>query len=375
VSLAFYALLGPLPWVVILLGSFAGRRRMARLVPGEPRPMPEVPPSVLIVVPAKDEAGHVAATLQSVLGLDYPNFRAIAVNDRSADDTGQIIREVAATDDRLDALDIDHLPPGWLGKCHALHAATRGADADWLLFVDSDVLLEPGALRDALSVTLLRGWGALSLFSRLRPQSFVERWLVPVCAATWAGMFLVSRTNEDRHTNNAAANGQFILVRRDLYEQVGGHAEVRGRITEDVALMRNLKKTGEKVRFLLGGHLVSTQMHATWPQVVRGWARIYTGSSGNRIGRIVTALWLAVGIFVAVPLLFAGSWWPWWAGLHLILAGAWFGFAYASAGVAWMTPLFPATAGAMVLILLNALRQARRGTVDWRGSAVRETAG
>ena len=371
--LVAYVLLGPLPWAALVVGLLAGRKKMERLRKHGPRPVPDDPPLVCAVVPAKDEAGHVGATLRSVLALDWPGLRIVAVDDRSADGTAEIMDGLAAADGRLRVVRVRELPAGWLGKSHALHVATRDVSADWLLFVDSDVLVEPPALRDVMALAAERGWAAVSLLSRLRPQSFVERWLVPICAAAWGTMFLISRTNSDSHPT-AAANGQFLLVRRAVYEAVGGHAAVRHRITEDVALFRNLKAAGHKVRFLAGGHLVSTQMHATWPQILGGWARIYTGTADGRVGRIAAALLLCLGTLAPLALVWLGGGWAVAAGVHLALVTIWYLVVYKSVGWAWLAIAWPATSLAMAVILAHATRRGLAGTVDWRGAAVRENA-
>ncbi|MEM8874810.1 MAG: glycosyltransferase family 2 protein, partial [Planctomycetota bacterium] len=335
-----HIVLGPLPWLLLLIGMNSGRAKMARLQRAGPQPMPAEPPSVTVVVPGKDEEGHMAATLASVLALDWPDLRVIAVDDRSTDRTPTIIDELAANEPKLSAVHIESLPNGWLGKCHALWSATRSVDTDWLLFIDSDVLVEPGALRDTLSLALQRNFQAVSLLSRIRPQNFLERWLVPVCAATWATMFAISQTNEPTR-KGAAANGQFFLVRRDVYEEVGGHEAVRAKITEDVALMRNLKNAGHRTRLFSAPHLVATQMHATWEQIRNGWARIYTGTSDGGRGRIAFGLLLVLGVLVSLALL---PWSPLASALHLGLAAVWLLAVYAMAGVGvWPVVLLPAT--------------------------------
>ncbi|MEM6312625.1 MAG: glycosyltransferase family 2 protein [Planctomycetota bacterium] len=364
-----HIVLGPLPWVLMLVGMWSGRAKMARLRRAGPQTIPEQPPTVTVVVPGKDEEGHIADTLASVLALDWPDLRVIAVDDRSTDRTPGIIDELAARDERLTAVHIETLPDGWLGKCHALWSATREVESEWLLFVDSDVLVEPGALRDALGLALTRDFQAVSLLSRLRPRGLLEHWLVPVCAAAWAVMFAISQTNEPSR-KGAAANGQFFLVRRDVYEQVGGHEAVRAKITEDVALMRNIKNAGHRTRLFSAPHLVSTQMHATWAQIRNGWTRIYTGTADGGRGRIALALVIVLGVLASLVLL---PWSPVASVVHIGLVAAWLVAVYVMAGVAWWpVVLLPGTFVALAVVLGGALG---RGEVDWRGSAVSEPGG
>ena len=375
-----YVLIGPAAWGLLLFGMTMGNRRMNKLERFGEQVLPEPVPTLCVVVPAKDEAGHVRRTLDSVLAMDYPAgaMRVIAVNDRSDDETGAILDELAEADERVTAVHVGTLPDGWLGKCHALHVATdggAGVDADWLLFVDSDVIVEPAAARTAVGVSVARTYDAVSLLSRVEPQSFVERWLVPVCGATWATLGLISRTNEGK-SRVAAANGQFFLVRRVAYVDVGGHEAVKDRITEDVALMRLLKRRLHIVKLFHGGHLVSTRMHATWRQVRHGWARIYTGTTEGRLWPIVIAATLAATAVLPLGLVWLGEGWTVAAGLHGAFVLVWLAFVYrgnrSSPGLALLAP---ATLVAMTVVLLNAVRRGLTGTVDWRGSAVTQRRG
>src|SRR5205823_3198590 len=170
------------------------------------------------------------------------------------------------------------LPEGWTGKCNALHRGAAGADGQWLLFVDSDVVLKLDALSRCMSLAIARGYDAISLLTAIECHTFWERLLAPLAAGTWSVMNLVSLTNNDNH-KTALANGQFFLIKREAYAAVGGHAAVRQEPAEDVQLMRLMKSAGYKVRFLMGTHLAATRMHATLAQIIRGWARIYSTTS------------------------------------------------------------------------------------------------
>src|SRR5688572_8857012 len=205
-----------------------GRRRMRR-VQRPPVALPPDPPHVTVLISAKDEGERVRTCLQSVLTQDYPNFSVVTVDDRSTDDTGQILDGIAAASDgKVRSMHVapGGLPQGWLGKCHALHFATRDAAGDWLLFVDSDVHLQPDALRATLAVALAREYDAVSLMTALECHTFLEKLVLPLAAGAWSVMNTISVTNDDNRPN-AYANGQFFLIRRTTYDAVGGHEVVR----------------------------------------------------------------------------------------------------------------------------------------------------
>ncbi|WP_428939536.1 glycosyltransferase [Fontivita pretiosa] len=379
--LVCYALIGPAAWMLMLAGLLVGRARMDRLRRWRGQ-LPADPPHVTILVPAKDEAKGIGRCIESVLAQDYPKFDVIAIDDRSTDDTGAILDRIAARDQRLRVIHVsqESLPAGWLGKCHALCLGSQQASGQWLLFVDSDVTLEPNALSAAISLALARNYDALSVLTRLECHSFLERWMLPALAATWAIMNVVSLTNLDRRRDIAAANGQFFLVRRSAYEAVGGHAAVKDRITEDVELMRLLKARGFKTRLFSGAHLAATRMHSSLRQMFQGWARIYCGTVRLRPGRILAAMVfvvcsvltvypaLAMGVFGLATsaesgLLLAAS------TAHLVLMTLHVGLVYRWAGVGWMHALLmPATAPMLLAVLTFALHKCRTGRITWRGT-------
>src|SRR5205814_52231 len=124
--------------------------------------------------------------------------------------------------------------------------------------------------------------------TRLECHTFWEKLILPLAATAVSVMCLISLTNDDNR-GIAFANGQFFLVRRSAYESVGGHGAVRDNITEDVALMRILKRAKFVTRLYLGQSFASTRMHGTLRQMFNGWARIYSGVSQRRPARIFAA--------------------------------------------------------------------------------------
>ena len=378
-----YVLLGPVAWTLLGIGMVLGRKRMNRLYKSDAE-LPSDPPPVTVLVPAKDEGERVRLCVESILSQDYPKLTAVAVNDRSTDDTGKILdaAAAAASGGRLRAVHVTDLPAGWLGKCHALHVGAAGASGEWLLFVDSDVrLLRPDALARTLAVAIARNYDALSLLTRLECDTFLERLVLPLAAGAWTVMNGVSLTNDDNRPGSAYANGQFLLVRRTVYEQVGGHAAVRDQITEDVEFFRLLKSHGFRVRFLLGSTYASTRMHATLRQMLRGWGRIYSGTNRRSPWRILaaTAFVLVCGFSAYAALGWGVA--QWLAGdvearrwliaslahlvsMTLVLAGV-----YADSGNPRRNALlFPIGGSILVALFAFAMRWCATGKIEWRGT-------
>ena len=371
-----YLLVGPLGWLAMIVLNVFGRRRMNLLERERPR-LPEPLPTVRIVIPAKDEAAGIRDCVQHVLSQDYPALDVAVIDDRSTDGTGSILDGLTHNEPRLHVAHVTDLPPGWLGKCHALHVGTRGLMCDWIFFVDSDVQLDPTATRRMVALAEGRAYDALSVLPRIDARSFWERTLLPPMAAAWASAFRIPLTNE-KHQPHAFANGQIFLIRRSAYEQVGGHATVRDQIVEDVALARVMKSARLRVRLMLGPRLAQTRMHTNLRQMFNGWARIFAGSAARSVWPpLLTLLWL----FTAVASLGWGAAmsaatgshpaWTLASVAHALLMLVMLGWLYRSAGQSLACVLAWPIAWPMVLALLaNAVRVCRTGRVQWRGSAV-----
>ena len=375
-ALAIYILVGPLPWLGIAIAAISGHRRMNRLR-SDRSSLPEPTPTLSIVIPAKDEAAGIRDCVTRVLAQDYPDAELVVINDRSTDGTGETLDAIARDEARLRVVHVADLPPGWLGKCHALYVGTEKLESEWLLFVDSDVGLLPEAARRAVALAEHRQYDALSLMPRLVAPTFWERTLLPLLAMAWAAAFQISLTNDDSRPKHALANGQFFLIRRSWYAKVGGHGAVRDRIVEDVALMRILKAAGARTRFMAGQHLAQTRMHADLRRMFHGWARIFAGSSGRSVVPMAAVLFvliscIASAVFAAVVVARTGDI-AWTVALvtHVALATGFTAWTYHVAGQAARYVLLLPLAWSMVIAILGyAIRVCASGKVDWRGNAV-----
>ncbi len=262
-------------------------------------------PSVCIVIPARNEAESLGASLSGALAQDYPRLRVVVVDDRSEDATASVADACAANDKRLRVLRIDRLPTGWLGKSHALWTATREVTDDWLLFVDADCTLYPGAVRSALDEAQRRDVAMLSLWPGHLAESFWEHMLIPLCGTVMALWF--GRSNAPgRRAGSAFANGQFILIRRDAYERIGGHRAVRRALIEDVPLAELAARKGVRSWTAGGRDLVGVRMYKSFSGICDGWTRIFVGALRSRTKLALSIAWLVAGSllpFVAGPYL------------------------------------------------------------------------
>jgi chlorobactene glucosyltransferase len=380
-----YLLLGPAAWVLYLLTMQTGQVRM-RLVRRSRRQLPESPPAVTILIPAKDEGERIRDCVLSALSQDYPNFHVVAIDDRSTDRTGAILDEIAAGHPKLTALHIPPgtLPEGWTGKCNALACGVRDlgeVGGQWLLFVDSDVILQPDALSATLAVAAGRKYDLLSLLPRLECRTFWEELVVPLAGSALSMLHLIALTNADNR-KTAFANGQFILIRTSAYNAIGGHGSVRDQFCEDIEMARLVKRQGLRPRISWGADLAAVRMYSSLSSIMRGWARIfYAGSLGRPLRSLLgIAFLLLCGLSVYPALAWgayrliglhaqSGAWWLGTAGLHWLIMTLVVGLFYSWSGNARRMALaFPLGAVMLIGIFGRALWMCLRGNVEWRGT-------
>jgi len=377
-----YICLGPLTWAAYGHLMRLGRNKM-RLMRRPPDIVPNPPPSATIVIPAKDEGERIRICLESCLNQDYPNFDVLTIDDRSTDQTGAVMDDIAAKDPRLTVIHKTEPPPlGWTGKNHGLWTGQDRARGEWLVFVDSDVVLESDALSAAMSVVVRKQFDMLSLLPRVESHSIWESMLVPLAGTAASTMYLVALTNNNQLPKCAFANGQFLMISRRAYDAIGGHETVRDRFCEDIAIAKLLKAGGLRPRISWGNDFAAVRMYSSLGAIYRGWSRIYyAASAGSPWRALAAALFLIVCSLTAYPALAWGAWltvhidWqgPAWliaGGFHLAMMTFCLMLAYRWSGNPRRNAfLFPIAGPMLLSILVIALKMCITKKVEWRGTA------
>lgn len=340
-------------------------------------------PLVSAIVPARDEERDLPVCLADVRAQSYRNLEIIVADDRSTDRTGEIARSIAESDPRVRVVSITEVPDGWTGKTHALHVAAARARGDWLWFVDADTEHTLRSLAIMMEYARAHNAALVSLLPRSRCDTFWEKVLQPLEGIVLMRSYPLFDVNRDDRAI-AFANGQYVLVRRDVYEAVGGHAAVRSWFVEDIHLARLVKKAGHRVRCAVTTEISATRMYSSLAGLVRGWARILYDGLDRRplviVGKIVEPLVFSqsgdIALLAALTLLVFGVGGPfaWWLlGLSLVhqllkqtvLVRMYAWSAPATAHYAWLYPL----AGVVsAWISLQALALCFTGKVRWRGT-------
>lgn len=225
-------------------------------------------PAVSVIVPARNEEVCLALCLESLVAQTGIDFDIIVVDDASTDRTAEIARSFEG----VTVMSAPPLPENWTGKNNAMSAGARIAKGKWLLFTDADTVHKPGSLARVVAEAEQQRAALLSYSPEQEIRTFLEKAVMPVIFAELAATYPPKKVN-DPTSPIAAANGQYLLISRETYDAVGGHAAIAGDLLEDVAMARLVKSSGRRILFRYGGDVVRTRMYRSWPQMKEGWTK------------------------------------------------------------------------------------------------------
>jgi chlorobactene glucosyltransferase len=268
---------------------------------------------VSVLIPARNEAENIANAVRSAAAQPEA-FEIIVVDDVSDDCTPAILDELRTQIPQLRVLTVGDPPKGWLGKSHALSVASHEAAGNWLLFTDADTVQGPGSLGQMLEKAHRDHVDLLSLSPGQVTPTWWEKAIIPFAFVELARRFRFEAVNDPK-CKSAAANGQYLLIRRAVYDSSGGHEAVREQILEDVALARRVKEDGGKILFLPGAEWASTRMYSHFSAMWHGWQKnLYLLWGGSPFPALfaVTRIWLLdlappLGFLLGLALLGAGD--------------------------------------------------------------------
>jgi chlorobactene glucosyltransferase len=349
------------------------------LPPGQPAPL------ISIIVPARNEARNIRRCLEALLVQDYPEYEVIVVDDRSTDDTPQILAQIQdGHGEKRPPLKIIQgvdMPPGWAGKPHALQQGVALAQGGWFCFIDADTFAEPNLLSSTYLTAIQHGADMFTMLTRQELVGFWERVIQPLVFTALSIGFPFERVN-DPDKPDAIANGQFILIRREAYQGAGGHAAVKERIDEDRALAAAVKGAGYCLLIANGWEVASTRMYTAFAEIWEGWTKnIYLGMQGKLglltfgafvglLGALALPAWLLLGMFW---ILSGGGAAAWIVTLQTLLAWAFLLYYRVRAAEAFEIPRWYALTLPLGSLMLTAMMFASTYKVlsgqgvSWRG--------
>jgi glycosyltransferase involved in cell wall biosynthesis len=347
-------------------------------------------PRVSIIVPARNEGETIERALSTLLALDYDNYEVVAINDRSTDRTGEIMETIASRDrgshpskiakdgaasecsvPNFRVIHHRELPPGWLGKVHAMWTAANEASGDWLLFTDADVLFKPDSLRRALVYAESESADHLVLFPRMimkRPGEFMM-------IAFFQTMFMFGHRPwkvADPKANDHMGVGAFNLVRRSVYDAVGTYEALRMEVLDDMKLGKVVKNAGFRQRNVFGGDLISIRWGCGARGIVNNLTKNFFAVLSFQLWRTLLSafclLFLNLGPFLGLWLAHGWARVPYAIALISMLL-IYFGISRRSAVPTYYFFLHPASTGLFVYTLLRSMVFTLwNDGIEWRGT-------
>ena len=267
----------PMDWAVAALfvavmggglDVYFGLRRLARARDLPPWDGPD-PPAVSLVVPARNEARNIEPAMRSLLAQRWPALEVVAVDDRSEDATGSILDRMSAADARLKVVHVRALPPGWLGKNHALHHGAAQARGGWILFADADVVMHPELVSRMVRYATDRGYDHVAVGPEMRMPGILLEAFSTGFVLSFHG-FMRPWKARDPKSARFIGIGAFNLVRAEVYRRAGGHEPIRLRPDDDIKLGKLLKRSGARQDLVEGTRMASVEWYHSLRELVHG---------------------------------------------------------------------------------------------------------
>ena len=368
-----------LPWVALPVATIF-RARNSRSLADEAHDVQTGAPTVSVVIPARNEEHNIERCVRSVLASSYPTLDVVVVEDHSTDGTAAILARIGAEDARLRVITPDPLPAGWFGKQWACTAGANASTGEIIAFFDADTQQTPDLIVRAVNAMTSRDAELLTVAGDQELGSFWERVIQPQVFAVMLMRYGGTETvNASRRASDKIANGQCIFVRRSAYAETNGHAAVKHKVAEDLAMAQHYFRTGRRSFLVLGLDQLSTRMYTSLGALIGGWGKnLYAGGRdsvpGGAIGRSlapfllcspwigalapITVLALSIaGLLGHAALVWSaiatGATLLWWLGIYVLLG---------------LSPLYallyPVGAAMMLYISLGAI--ARGSRVRWK---------
>ncbi len=264
-------------------------------------------PLLSILVPARNEERCIEACVRSLVAQNYQRLEVLVLDDASSDATAAIVQRILdelprEQKKRLRLLSGAPLPAGWVGKNFACHQLAQQARGDYLLFTDADTVHAPGMAGAVLATMHEQHVALLTGQPEMVAASLGERLIVPLLNFTILTLLPVALIPRRPETSLATGNGQLLCFRRATYEEIGGHAALKGRILEDVLLARAVKAAGQRMIFVDALLLVRCRMYASFAEVWAGFSKNLFAFYSYNLPFALVALLLNLVLFVLPPL-------------------------------------------------------------------------
>jgi len=314
--------LGCLPWYLVAWGIWLSLKHVQSL-PSISSDGDRSYPRLSVIIAARNEADTVENALESVLAQKYPNLEIILVNDRSTDGTDEILAKLAEKDSRVLIHHVEELPPGWLGKVHAMHLGFLKSTGEWLLFTDADVHFEKGCIDRIIDVAERSSVDYLCIVPEVQARQHLLRALYTV---SLSGFFLATKIWEVKNQKAFVGVGACGLVRRSQLAKSPGLSWLKMEVVDDLALAQLVWHAGGKLDVYWGRECLGVEWYPSMGDLIRGLEKnLFAGAQYqywraflgiNGILFVAVAPWLSILsgdwlLSLAAVGAFSGYWLAW----------------------------------------------------------------
>lgn len=298
-----------LAWIGYLCITMWTYHQLPRLLKTSAVCLSEPGPLVSVVVPTRNEAYRVEPCIRSLKAQTYPRLQILIVDD-STDNTVEVIASIIGDDPRFTIVKEEKLPNGWIGKPHALQQGSTLAKGEWLLFIDADTFHDPDLISRAMEYVSTHAIDLLSLVPHHICTSFWEKVIQPVPLGLIIVVSPLAKVNKPE-SKVVVAFGPFMLMKRSVFDAVGGYETIKNRIADDAEMAKIIKTSGYTVGLANAQTLMHIRMYERFHDIWEGWSKnIFLGmvqkrgirSQASQLLVIVAGLVGLFGIFV-FPLL------------------------------------------------------------------------
>lgn len=282
---------------------------------------------VSVLIPARNEEANIGKLLKDLWEQDYRNLEILIYDDLSEDRTAARVQEWQAKDPRVRLLSSQGLPKGWLGKNYACYCLAQEARGDYFLFLDADVRIGYGVLRQTITLMNRYGFGLLSIFPTQSMVTLGERLTVPIMNSILLSLLPLWLTRKSKFASLSAANGQFMLFDAAVYRQNQPHERWKNSPVEDIHIARDLKRKKIPIVCMTGNEAVSCRMYRNFPEAVHGFAKNIHHFFGNSyllafLYWLITATgWIVLLIFCPLSLVFGYMFLVLWTDILISVIG------------------------------------------------------
>lgn len=328
-------------------------------------------PKISLIFAARDEQEKLPAALATLVAIDYPRLEILAIDDRSTDATPQVLDEFAADHPQLKVVHVKELPPGWLGKPHALQKGYEASSGELLVFTDADVKFQRDALRRVVACFRERQLDHLTLLGDVDRSGFWDTVLI-----TFFGMGFQLATDPYNVSNPSSRSyvgvGAFQMLRREAYEKCGTHRRLAMEVVDDMKLGKLVKMAGLRSGVAVAQQYVSVAWHLGLGNLIRGVEKNFFAGAQFRVSLAVAQILalLMMNVLPFLGLFFGHGWIRLFSAVAVLIAVC---FEFGVDVVMRVPPLYCVTLplGALIfsyMILRSTIITLRQGGIVWRGT-------